>query len=403
MIKVGEQGNEAKLLEDKRNEMNSLIGLNNIAIKDKVKLLINGWCKEHIKTLHKEYPSTERLAICKVVPKGNGIFEMVDMLFPWQKGVGWEVETTTEGMEWLTKELINRKEKLAERNCVLHSHHHMGCFWSQTDDNARLNLNDWRQLAWAVVTAYNKEWENFTVEYKGCLNFYKPYNIEIDVAVEDKDDISIVDKYNEYLEKVNESEWKYYDLLMEENKQHIEDITNTPSYLWILEYLGLDITNELIENYDNLKEKIWNPELLEYLKELKKTAKELALTEINSGWKYNDMLVEYWEYCSWSNGLLQQLAEHRKTNIIINNSWLFSSLTSETTYPVNRDFEDEYYSDYYFNSYDFDEYYTRQTLGIGVDVPMKVGVNWEWLAWSNDSWRYMYVEDRANEIWQVYD
>ncbi|MBO7693810.1 MAG: hypothetical protein J6T10_14415 [Methanobrevibacter sp.] len=51
--------------------MNELIGLNNISIKENLTLLINGWCAEHIKRLHKEYPNTEWLAVCRVEPQGN--------------------------------------------------------------------------------------------------------------------------------------------------------------------------------------------------------------------------------------------------------------------------------------------------------------------------------------------
>jgi hypothetical protein len=49
--------------------MNELVGLNNISINENITLLINDWCKEQIKTLHKEYPNTEWLAYCKVEPQ----------------------------------------------------------------------------------------------------------------------------------------------------------------------------------------------------------------------------------------------------------------------------------------------------------------------------------------------
>jgi hypothetical protein len=49
--------------------MNELVGLNNISINENITLLINDWCKEQIKTLHKEYPDKEWLAYCKVIPQ----------------------------------------------------------------------------------------------------------------------------------------------------------------------------------------------------------------------------------------------------------------------------------------------------------------------------------------------
>jgi hypothetical protein len=67
---IGENdSNEQKLLEEKRENMNKLVGLNNISIKENITLLINDWCAEHIKTLHKEYPHEEWLAYCKVEPQ----------------------------------------------------------------------------------------------------------------------------------------------------------------------------------------------------------------------------------------------------------------------------------------------------------------------------------------------
>jgi hypothetical protein len=109
----------------------------------------------------------------------------------------------------------------------------MGCFWSPTDDNARLSLNDGRQLAWAVVTAYKDD----EINYKGCINFYKPYNIEIDVNVMNVEKETIREKYSEYLMKVDESEKKFYDYLLETNKEYIDSITNKPTYSNLLEYL----------------------------------------------------------------------------------------------------------------------------------------------------------------------
>lgn len=395
-----DSGEEAKLAEQKHREMNELVGLNNISINENITLLINDWCKEQIRILHKEYPSTEWLAYCKIEPQWNGIFKMVDMVHPWQKATGWDVETTQEWMAWLNRELINRGERWTEWNCVLHSHHSMGCFWSPTDDKARLGLNDWRKLAWAVVTAYDGKWD---IDYKGCINFYKPYNIEIDVNVRDENETTVIDRFNEYRGAVEKKKASYYDSLLETNKELIDRLTDKPDYWMITSYLWIDITDELWGNFCSLREKIWNPELVDYLKQLDKQAEELAENEINIGWKYNDMLVEYGAFCSWSDNLLTQLEENKKQKTYtsgitsISNQSLFSTAAT----PSNRDFEDMYYDNFYFNSFEYDEYYTRQCLWIWADVPMKVGVCWEWLAWSNKSWRYMYVEDWAEE--QYYD
>ena len=386
---VWEKGDEQKLLEKKREEMNKLIGLNNISIKENITLLINDWCAEHIKTLHKEYPHTEWLAVCKVEPQGKWVFLMTDMIFPWQKGVGWEVETTKEWMEWLNNELIKRNENGKLWNCILHSHHWMGCFWSGTDDNARLWMNDWRQVEWAVVTAYDKEDKN-KISYKGCVNFYKPYNIEIDVEVMNSADMTIVDKYNDYLWKIAESEVAFYEFLTEENKEYIDSITKTPSYSRVLEYLWVDITDDLVRNYNELNDKIWNPELLDYLKQLTELSHKLAVEEISHGGEYADLLAEYGAFCEWSDNLLTQLEENRKNKSTV----VQGSLVSQTSYPENRYLEDDYeWYDYEFTADKYAESYVRHMFRILGDTPMKLWEKNEWLVWSYVFQDYIYVED----------
>ena len=396
---IGENdSNEQKLLEEKRENMNKLVGLNNISIKENITLLINDWCAEHIKTLHKEYPHEEWLAYCKVEPQWNWVFLMTDMVFPWQRTTSWDVETTIEWMQWLNKELIRRWEKATDWNCVLHSHHSMGCFWSPTDDNARLSLNDWRQLAWAVVTAYKDD----EINYKGCINFYKPYNIEIDVNVMNVEKETIREKYSEYLMKVDESEKKFYDYLVETNKEYIDSITDKPTYSNLLEYLWVDITEELNENYNSLKEKIWNPELIEYLKQLQNKARELALAEVNTWWVYTDMLAEYGAFCQWSDNLLTQLEENKKQKQEYSSSIYSPSLFSSAATLSNRDFEDDEYDDYdvyEFVGSKYAESYVRHMFRIDDTIPMKMWENWEWLVYSYYWGEYIYVEEWADNYW----
>lgn len=392
---VGENNSEEqKLLEEKRKKMNELIDLNNVSIKEDITLLINDWCAEHIRTLHKEYPHTEWLAFCKVEPQWNWIFLMTDMIFPWQKGVGADVETTAEWMKWLNEELLRRWENGKLWNCVLHSHHSMGVFWSGTDDNARKSLNDWRQLAWAVVTAYDKQNPDL-ITYKWCLNFYKPYNIEIDANVMNNPGDTIVDKYKDYLKRIEESEAQFYEFLLEENKEYIDSITETPSYNNISEYLWIDITDELRENYDTIKDKIGNPELLDYLKQLNDLASQCAVNEINNGWIYTDMLAEYGAFCDWSDNLLSQLEENRKSKI---ESVVQGTLLSSTTYPDNRYLEDDY-SIYEFTGSRYAESYIRHMFRIDSATPMKMWDYWEWQVYSYYLWDYVYVEDWAEEMY----
>ena len=386
--------NSTKEIEERCKAMNNAIGLNNIKLNDnKLQLHINAWCSEHIKTLHKEYPSTEWLAICKIEPQGNWEFIMTDMIFPHQKWVGWEVETTQEWMDWAVKELVERKEDLSKWNCILHSHHSMWVFWSGTDDNARLWLNDWRTMAWAVVSAY--KWEE--ISYKGCLNFYKPYNIEIDCEIDTERPL-FLECYSEFQTAVSDLEQTELEKLIAENKERIEELSKTPDYTRLLEYVGIDISNDLVQNYETIKDKV-ELDLSNFLLDLKKQAYDNAYgTVIDSG-EFD--LNEYDEYCTWSDNLLSQLGEHREKSYSYSGSLYSTTKDSIDSYAKDdlRNFEtynDYYYDDYEFTSPKYSESVVRQMFCIPSMVPMKTGIQWEREVWVEELWEYLYVENYEN-------
>jgi hypothetical protein len=69
------------------------------------------------------------------------------------------------------------------------------------------------------------------------VNFYKPYNIEIDVNVRDENETTVVDRFNEYMKIVLEKKADYYDSLLETNKEFIDNLTDKPDYSMIMNYL----------------------------------------------------------------------------------------------------------------------------------------------------------------------
>ena len=134
-------------------------------------------------------------------------------------------------------------------NCVLHSHHWMGVFWSGTDDNARKDLNDWRFMAFAVVTAYKWSGNNIEVDYKGCLNFYKPYPIEIDCDMY-YEEWYLDENYHKYIEEYNKLKEDIFESKVKERQEEINGLYTEPDYTRVLDYLWVDISKELKENYD---------------------------------------------------------------------------------------------------------------------------------------------------------
>ena len=201
--------------EEDYKEMNRKLGLNNITISQPLTLKISEKCHWYIRELHMEYPHKEWLAICKTEQVWPWVFELVDMIHPEQTAGSGSVTATDKGMDWSVDYLMEKGEDLSKWNLILHSHHSMWVFWSTTDDKARLWYNDGRFMCWAVVTAYSGTPENGAISYKGCVNFYKPYNIEIDCVVEQPErDLRL--ETEEYLNLD-----KKYQAKLEENKKEI--------------------------------------------------------------------------------------------------------------------------------------------------------------------------------------
>ena len=393
-------------------EVNKAIGLNNVEVENKPTLIINAWCHAHIKQLHNEYKSREWLAWCKVEPLGEWKFIMTDMIHPQQKASSWEVETTDEWMERFTNELIERGEDLSQWNCVLHSHHTMGCFRSGTDDKARLWLNDWRERAWAVVTAYS--WN--VINYKGCVNFYKPYNIEIDCNIEyiDKDYDALCKQAKEDFEQWVEE--KYVELLYD-NMYLLEDLKNEHNYNNIVQYLWVDITKELQNNYLAISNKLpWKYQ--DKLNEL--YTKAVVETKEKYDEKYKD---ESW-YFVWNNTLVKQLMEHLESRYSYSTtpakSYISEVVQPEIKSEINTwDFDtrvrgrkeeeesiwehnEEWYDDY--NHYYEEDYPTKSSLCFALGIPMSmdvVMVYGEWFAKSEVSGEYELLEKVLEEQYEI--
>lgn len=380
-------------------EINNKVWLNNIKVSREPKLTINAWCHNHIKALHKKYPSTEWTAICRIVNKWNWEFEMVDMIHPQQKTTSWEVETTDEWMEWAVKYLIDRWEDLWEWNCILHSHHHMGCFRSGTDDKARLWMNDWRMLMWAVVTAYS--WDN--IDYKWCLNFYKPYPIEIDCQIE-YDTVDLYEQKTRYWNDLdNRIREEYNNAILTDEK--LKDYKCEYDYDNVLLYLWIDITDELKKNAEVIQTKMPCKWYEDRLKEIMEDVKEKVQKEMT----LDESLIEWSE---WSEWLVEQL---EKAKVI--NTYTTTYPSTYHSYPeynpvwnfYNYDYWKEYLADYWdkyeeeYCWFNKDEYPTKEYLcgTLWIDEWVRVKVNHTtWLREVYDRvWeRWYYLWDMLDDV-----
>lgn len=284
--------------------INKAIGLNNIQTK-KPTLIVSSRVHNYIKVLHRKYTQQEWLGVCKVEKKADWVFMITDMIHPEQKATGWDVNTTEKWMDWAVEYLTDIWEDLWKWNCILHSHHHMGCFWSWTDDKARLELNDGRFVEWAVVTAYS--WDR--VDYKGCVNFYRPYNIEIDcdmVAETETDYVAMWEIYKtaqqEYEKTYQEKLKEHYARLLEENATLLNSLV-CYNYAPIVEYLWMDIMEDLELNWLVIGQKLPCTEMEKVLNNLREVAKTEVENEIGT-FEIDD---DYLSWKEWHEDLEEQL------------------------------------------------------------------------------------------------
>lgn len=133
----------------------------------------------------------------------------------------------------------------------------MGVFWSGTDDRARKDLNDGRTAAFAIVTAYKGD----DITYKGCLNFYRPFPLELDAEM--------------YIEESPE-------LVSKSKTIDFDAIKNNMDYSLMQEFLGNTWTDAIKSYYNNELHPTY----------VKFASDELTLEKVLASDKYDDLLLE---------------------------------------------------------------------------------------------------------------
>lgn len=345
-VKTNTPINSSEIVEQDFKEMNEKLELNNLdtnaregfKLSQHPKLIISKWCHNHIRNLHIYSPDKEWLALCKIEPMGDWVFMLTDMIHPEQKVSGGDCEATDKGMDWAVDFLIEKEQNLWQWNCILHSHHHLTCFWSGTDNNARLGYNDWRTLCWAVVTAYSGTPENGEISYKSCINFYKPYNIEIDVDVEVEEG-NLYKEVEDYLNYDNKREADIkelakgiFDEKILERQEELNAANVMPDYSKLLNYLWIDISRELEDNYKNyVQKKLPNKKLQQIYSDIYQEAKAEAEEIIGDAPAEIDEDTIAWK--EWSDTLVQQLED----SIV------------KSSFPMATSYNYDYLNDYEWN------------------------------------------------------
>lgn len=407
---------KAKELHD---AINKAINVNNVDVKTKPKLIISAWCHAHIKAMHKASPDTEWLAKCKIENLWNGVFRMTDMIHPPQECSSTLVETAD--WAWLWEAQYLEKVWLSDWdwNCVLHSHHRMNAFWSGTDDDQRLRLNDGRELARAVVTNYSGD----NIWYKGCVNFYKPYNIEIDCDIE-YEDVDYETLCNSARADFDTEVENRYCNLIQDNIALLDELKGEYSFDNVINYLWIDIRKELEINNIKISNKLPQKEYNDKLNELYIEATSSVKSELYD--KYKD---EY-EFYDWNNVLMKQWKDNAKSRYSYTakpvtvsnyNTNDISKIESKIETPESEKIEvtDEKWITHTYDydqwkwgeidwiyHYTEDDYPTKAELVEDFSLPLDfdaIILNGEWFALSKNSGEYDYLdvvlEEKAEELY----
>lgn len=405
MKKVGKVKQVVSQWPDIYQQMNDKLWLNNIKLEEHPRLTISEWCHKHIKELHKAYPNEEWLALCKIEKRWPWDFYLVDMIHPEQSTSTGSVTATKDGMEWAVKELQERWEDMWLWNCVLHSHHQMTCFWSWVDDDARKDLNDGRFMAFAVVTAYSWSGDNMKVDYKWCINFYKPYNIEIDCDMY-YEDWNLDENYNRYIDEYITTRDTIFEEKVGARMDELNGLQVQPDYSRLLDYLGMDIKEELDENYQ--KEviiKMPNPQVEAILKTCETEAKKEAEEKMKEDEVLMDAMAEYSEWYDWDKKLKDQLEEHKKIKAKVYSWW--DDYTKSFEYKrwhnqSNRFFEDDddTQNDGRWQRYTTARYSTSAEVRAQLWLRPEISVitqNWAWKVFSKTQNRYVWADEFDEE------
>ena len=177
------------------------------------------------------------------------------------------------------------------------------------------------------------------------MNFYKPYNIEIDCVVEqpERDLRKETEEYlnldKKYQAKLEENKKDIFRRLVEESIPTINTMSDQVDYSRIIEYLGIDITSDLIKNYEIVSTKIPNPEVSEFLKLLEKQAEEKAKEETPQEEKAPSQ--EITDFIEWAMPLEEQLKKAFETGETSSRykSWTeySKSYKNESLFPTAED------------------------------------------------------------------
>lgn len=297
---------------------------------------IGSFCSELIRRLHLKYPSTEWSWIARI-EKRKWYYIMTDIKFGEQTNTWGNTEISSKWLNDILETVIwENPRSLWEYNCRIHSHHHMGVFWSPTDEAQKRSFNDWNtKFQWSVVTAYNSN----SITYKCALNVFRPINVEFDVSVN-------VERFDmkKYLEDrqtdFTEFEKTKKGLEDEYNKKREEALKTNP--------ISDDDVKDLIDifNSDNIDE---NAEYCkDLLSETYRNKKNSVLNIINDEYKAKKEEITNF-FCGMEFEVkLTELSNSIIKPVYYNNN---HSITSHVQSPLwldnrtrNDDFdEDEYY------------------------------------------------------------
>lgn len=251
-----------------------------INAEDKLTIYISEDVNRLFKILHNEYLKEERSWIWKV-EMINWQPILTDIYFPEQTNTWWDTEFTSKWAEEMIEYIFdNDPVDCDKRNCWIHSHHSMWCFWSHTDAEQQINFNNWlRTKMYSIVTS----WWDWEIKYKWRLNIYKPIEFQLDISVKSIDDdycawnIFYWEIEKEYKEEKARNLVEYYNKNSDLKVQTRYDLQWKQWYIWSDDEELMDRIVEWYSKYNSNK-------LLAEKNDIDSNTKQ----------KYYDMLCSQW-------------------------------------------------------------------------------------------------------------
>ena len=206
--------------------------------------------------------------------------------------------------------------------------------------------------------------------------------------------------------------------MVEENAERVREAMTPPNYQSIIDYLGLDINEELKKNYkEEVITKLPPRVFTELRSELSKKAFELAEEEVGND--LPELSQELADWQDWNEDLMVELENHKKSYTYTppkDNTYLGFKKEQRSLLPWGYDYSDvDVEKNYYTTNksvlgesywYTTDQYKSatelKQACYLPEEVKLRMAKGWIWEVFNPYSNDWEYLDDAIMELYDYY-